>query len=483
MTVVNPGDDIAAAVTAAGVNGTLLFMPGTHRYSTNVIIRPLNGQTFVFTRGAVVKGSAVLSSWVVDSTEWKATGQTQDFSASYDSREDEDTHGLGNLPDFFMDGVLLGHVLSRGALGAGKCWLDTANNVVYVRDNPNGRLMEATKTERMFQTNPTNPADNVSWLGSGQMMHFGNSAVGVSTQVTNWRLEDLDFSYAHQAAFAIGGAAGVSNPDTGYSTNLVVRNVKSHDNGMNGYSITKQRDLLVENVELARNNSYIHFGNDTISNGGGVSEGNGKYLFIKNATIRGLISYDADGDGIWFDTDAINIVVELCVLRHNSRHGIHYEASQDAEIRYNSIEYNGPSNWPGDPDMSRWGGSLGIHNSTSKNVTFHHNLLRTNSLRMMSLTWGSRGSSPSGYGEHQSSNCNYHHNVLYLRDTGSDQVGENGNSTPDARLFTSGNDFQNNTYFAPVSTTRANFRWNGANKTFAQWQALGFDTAGSISLG
>ncbi len=56
--ILNPGDNIAALVSAAPAGATFYFEPGVYR---GVSLAPKDGQTFIGAQGAILNGSAVLS--------------------------------------------------------------------------------------------------------------------------------------------------------------------------------------------------------------------------------------------------------------------------------------------------------------------------------------------------------------------------------------------------------------------------------------
>ena len=95
-------------------------------------------------------------------------------------------------------------------------------------------------------------------------------------------------------------------------------------------------DLTVQRNEFDHNN-YLHAGPRT----GGYHEGSVKILNSHDVVFRDNWSHDNDGDGLWFDWDNHDILIENNVLEGNSRNGLHYEASFDATVRYNTIRDNG----------------------------------------------------------------------------------------------------------------------------------------------
>jgi len=139
----------------------------------------------------------------------------------------------------------------------------------------------------------------------------------------------------------------------------VIQNNHVRHNGIIGMTTGAVDAFTVQGNEFDHNN-YLHAGPRT----GGYEEGSVKILQSHDVVFRDNWSHHNVGDGLWFDWDNYDILIENNVLENNSRNGLHYEASFDATVRYNTIRGNGTDSGS-EP--------AGILNSTSKNVEYYGN--------------------------------------------------------------------------------------------------------------
>ena len=131
--------------------------------------------------------------------------------------------------------------------------------------------------------------------------------------------------------------------------------------------------VAAPNYSLVRNN-YIHHNTDggyfgyrivgTTFEGNEFSyNGRHKVVATSNVTFRNNFVHHNIVDGIWYDADNTNGLVEGNRVEDNGREGIFYEISQVATIRNNTVRRNVSS---------------GIFVSTSKNVEAYGNTVENN---------------------------------------------------------------------------------------------------------
>jgi hypothetical protein len=449
MRVVRPGDDLQAALNAVGTGGTVCFRTGIYRLERP--LEPLSGQTLLFRPGAVLNGSEVVTNWSRQGPYWRSGGHEQDFSdepwLSDPALMCPDVPTACIYEDVFLDGRPLLHVQSLSAHdGPGEVFLDKATDTIYIATEPTDRLVEATVGGFAVHS-PAVPSTGVTIRGA-TIEKFAWD--GIYTQGDRWSISDSDIRYNHRQGIGIYGGTGV-----------VVQNSRVHHNGMIGMTAGGAVDLTVRDNEFDHNN-YLHAGPRT----GGHHEGSVKILQSHDVTFRDNWSHHNVGDGLWFDTDNYDVLIESNVLEDNSRNGLHYEASFDATVRDNTIRDNG---------TDRSSQPVGILNSTSKNVEYYGNLIEDNVIRAFVITWQDRGGSAT-LGEHQSANIYFHDNVVVLDENGQSWVGVYWDQDP--RVYSSNNRFQGNTYYAQRQGDHW-WRWDGPDLTWAEWRALGFDTAGA----
>jgi len=435
----------------AGAWASLCFMPGTYRLDQG--LHPLPGQTLVFRAGAVLNGSEIVTNWTRQGSHWFSTDHSHSDLDNVPGLPDpaqmcQVTQSACIYEDVFFDGRPLHHVQTLSALDEPQeVFFDKPIGTIYLSTDPTNRLVEMTVSGFGISSPTTDVVTDDVIIRGATIEHF--AYVGIYTEADGWTIEDSEIRYNHGGGIGIFGGTG-----------HVIRNSRVHHNGMIGMTAQHVDDFTIEGNELDHNN-YLYAGPRT----GGYHEGSVKILESNEVVFRNNWSHDNVGDGLWFDWDNYDVLIENNVLEGNTRNGLHYEASFDATVRFNTIRNNGT--WESQ--------SAGILNSTSKNIEYYGNRIEHNLIRPIVILWGDRGFNAM-LGERQSANLYFHDNVIILDDSDQSWVGASLDQDP--RVFDSNNRFQGNTYHA---TARGEnwWRWDSGSLTWTQWQTRGFDTAGS----
>ena len=241
-----------------------------------------------------------------------------------------------------------------------------------------------------------------------------------------------------------------------------------HDNSQYGITGGPGKDILIENNELAHNNTSHDCGGTCIGNAGG-SKIVGSTTGTQNLTWRNNYVHDNIGVGIWSDGNVSSSLYEYNRVTNNSGSGIEHEISWDAVVRYNTLT-NNDSRHAG--RSCGYGGQLIIANST--NVEAHGNTVTgsngTNGICAIDIH------RPDVPAPHSQAVANYyvHDNDIFMTD------GASTGLVGRASSLTANNRFVNNSYHV-TDTTRRYWAWPGVSATWAAWQALGRDTTGSLS--
>lgn len=220
--------------------------------------------------------------------------------------------------------------------------------------------------------------------------------------------------------------------------------------------------------------------------------GGNKVLACLDTYVANCWGHDNQGAGLWFDFNPGAHIVEENVFEDNARWGFFYEVgtgvesegwTASAQIRNNHFLNNVTS------DDGSWFNSVEMLASCSDGAMngglgyeIHHNIIDSTHRAL-------------GFVDHNCHpfdvrNFSAHDNDVYLRTTNLGRVGgevitvsgsPSCDDIPYADPFagSSNNDFTNNHYHVQ-NTGLAYWRWNGTNRTWAQWQALGHDTSGSL---
>ena len=442
--VVGRTDSIQAAIQAAGSGGSLCVKPGIYRFRTP--LRPLAGQTLTFERGAILSGARVTTGWRRSGTRWVLDNQRQDFSTPSWLRTYvcKDNPSACILEGLFRDGVPLKHVMTLSALAKGKVYFNNAKDRMFIIDDPRGHRMEATVLAIGIE--PSGAGVTIRGAVIEKMGWLGINATAPGSTI-----EDCEIRYVQTTGLRLVG------------NDHVVRRNFIHHNGNTGIQATDGSRLLMEANEVAFNN-YLHFGGRPVPH----HEGGAKFLRTSDVTLRGNYSHHNDGDGWWFDTDNIRVIVEDNVFKANTRYGFFYETSYDAVIRNNVFRRNAT-----DPT---WNGSH-LRITTSKNVEVVGNRFEDSGWSTLSLDWMDRGM--GAYGEHQLTGLFVHDNVFQLSNgwVGTPYGFDAITAAP------SNNRFQANRYIVP-DVSASWWMWGpGRRIGWAKWNAFGFDLGGSVEVG
>lgn len=327
----------------------------------------------------------------------------------------------------------------------------------------------------------------------GKFQNFGTTTItswvpgGLRLRGGGGTIQDVEFTNCH---------AGLNI----HGSNATVSRCKIHGNFRLGgnCSGTGSSNVLVEQCEIYNNNTQNF-------NHGGHAGGWAK--FVDNQLGAGAVTFRANwvhdnaGAGVWFDYwrhTSGQVVVEENVFDDNRYWGIFYEASYgNAVIQRNALYDNAfvVPNLPNNPEAPDWFRAVQMQSSNSDGslgygggVLFTRNII-DGSQRAMGMV----------NHDYHPSNCkenSFTYNQVILRNPaqlGGDSVqfgaqvgGADLGATKDMWATTSENTFDYNDY--QVASTDTKY-WKadsaaagGIPKTWAEWQALGFDVNGSRSL-
>lgn len=441
-TVIQPGTSIQSAINAAPTGQTICLAPGTHRIKTQ--LWPKADQSFVGLPGAIVSGSEVIS-FQPQGRLWVSPAHTQQ-PVSAPANCAAAAAGTCNMPfRLFVNGTALKPAGSFATLTSGTYYFDLATDNVYMADDPTGKTVElGIAALGMSGTKNNVPADGVDVSGI-TWQHFANERNGVISTFAakNWTITGNEVRYSHDCGIWSG-------------TGTVVSGNYVHHMGRLGLCGTGGIDMLVENNEIAFNNTD---GFDPRWDGGGT-----KWVKTLRLTVRNNHSHDNLGPGLWTDGSNMTTVYEGNRVERNSEEGIFHEISYDAIIRNNVVLSNGRN-------IGTWG--AGIMVSSSPNVQIYGNTVK-GGWNGISLVQENRGSGT--YGAFTLKNVTVSNNLVTMT-KGSTGVFD---TTGTGSVFKQGTiKFQSNNY--TLSAGDQWFNWAGAKQTAKQWKALGMDKTGQFN--
>lgn len=462
---VNPGDDLSALITANGTGTTFCLRPGTHRITASGGLSPKTGDVFIGVGSStILSGSKLVTSWTVSGSDWFATGFLPGSAPSASGTCAAATP-LCYVPyDVFYNGTWLTPVASQGALGAGKVFLDYAANRIYVRDNPTSATVEQSWASHLF----TGSGDDVQ-IKNLILQHsasFTNTgAVDPGSGATGWIVDRNEIRWNH--AYGTGpGSVGF-----GETLDLTITANNVHHNGQDGTGADGEGNLVQYNE--VHHNSYA--GYDLLWDSGN------KFGHARNLIVDGNYYHDEIGPGIWCDINCEDIVVSNNYVADTQR-GIMFEISCGALIYGNTVVR------ASDPAGGSWGG-IGILISTSEGAEVYNNQVydSPHSIWAISQERLIEARDCTGGAEHVVKDLYVHNNQENLNFADPPFGAKTGLWTDTGRtdLYSSKNNrFQANTYYD--TTPSSEWDWGMTSPpysnilNFANWQATGNDTTGTV---
>lgn len=268
------------------------------------------------------------------------------------------------------------------------------------------------------------------------------------TESTGWVMEHLEVTGCMGAGIYMSHSSRVSYCNI-------------HHNGQIGL-LGWAEDSVLEYSEVAFNNTG---GNDPNGEAGGM-----KFFHAASMTVRNNYVHDNTGPGIWFDAYNYSCTIDGNRVEDNTHAGIFYEISYAGIIRNNTVSRNG-----GAAAFTR----AGIYVSSSPDCEIYGNTLSDNASGIIGQV-ASRAQSTDPTLDRGPVVCTglyVHDNTTNLTKGTSGLVDQIG----DGAIFGAGanNRFVANTY--TVNGIAKPFSGNGGAKTWVEWQAAGYDVAGTLT--
>jgi parallel beta-helix repeat protein len=442
-TQVRPGDDLQAALDAAGDGATVCFAAG--RYRQAAPLEPAAGQRLLAAAGTVLTGAVRLDGWRRDGPLWRARAP---LPAEPTLHGECVSGSLCQDPNVvFLADRPLRRAGSREDVAPGRFWADYRAGEIWLGDEPAGRTVELARAPAAV----AGPAADV--VVSGFVVErFASPAQRGAIQGDGggWRIERNEVrENAGTGVHATGGQ--------------VLANHIHHN---------RQLGLLgTGDGQLVQGNEIDH------NNTGGFSAlweaGGTKFARTDGLVIRGNHVHHNTGPGLWTDINNIRTTIEDNQVHANASHGIFHEISYQAVIRGNRVTDNGLA----DP-LPGWGGA-GIRVAASPDVQIQGNALAGNQNAIV-LVQQRRNDWPSPHGAHLLRNIEVHGNDVRLS---SDQLTGQVDDTGSEASYGRNVRFHDNTYRLPAPDARL-FTWQGTEWDLTTWrQRFGQDASSTFTTG
>lgn len=332
LKTIQAGVNKAIADARAGIGSRLMIYPGTYRetvtvnYKSNV---PITIQAMT-TGKAIIDGANVLTNWHKASTTVYAYSWKDSVSGC--SLPNGWYTGMPPVVQanemLFINGNPMTEVMSSSQLRPGTFYIYHAYNEVEVYP-PSGTNMSTARVEISARrsTLAVNGSRNIVFRGlvlqhAASCMNQSGATVGSSSNI----LFDND-----TANWNNWGAIGISS-----SSNVTVKNTTASYNGGPGLSGYEDVSSLWQNNET----DYNNWRGSTV----GLydfAQGGTKLMRMHGATVSSQKSYNNASQGLWFDTDNMNITISGAKLVGNLVGNLQLEASQGPVTVQNSTLCSG----------------------------------------------------------------------------------------------------------------------------------------------
>ncbi|NUU31983.1 right-handed parallel beta-helix repeat-containing protein [Arthrobacter sp. C9C5] len=461
------GGSIQAVINAAPEGARIGVPAGTFRISS--ALSPKRGQKLLALGGAgtaVIKGSKVVTGWVKDGSQarWYKNGL---LPAAYsDSGQCEVNSGAAANPcrkreQVYRNGVPLKRSMRLADLRPNGFFQDYTTNRTWLGSDPANATLEVARTPHAINSS----VSGVTLSGLTFTQFASPSQKGaVVAGGTDWVIENCTFKRNHAIGLQLANAARAR-----------IRNNAMIENGQLGMGHYASNNTIVENNEIARNNTAGYWGADWESGGF-------KATYSNSVMFRGNNVHDNRGTGTWFDINNMNATILGNSINNNYADGIRYEISYKALISDNRLAGNGYGLAAGDGRGSDYSlyAVAAINVNSSPDVEIRQNILGKNQ-NGIAAQMRNRGS--GSYGAWDLHNLNVHHNDVTLATGTRPGEGVQGLGTlspvsPATYYHAKNNRFDYNTYRMDAAARR--FSWNKSYMTFASFQSAGQERHGKL---
>lgn len=319
LKTIQAGVNKAISYAKSGIGTRLMISPGTYRESVTVNYRskvPITVQATT-TGASIIDGANVLTNWHKTTSTVYAYNWTDTVSGC--SLPNNWYTGMPPIvlanEMLFVNGQPMTQVMSSSQLRPGTFYIYRAYNEVEVYP-PSGTNMSTARVEVSARrsTLSVNGSSNIVFRGLG-FQHAAScmNQTGVTVGSSSNILFDTD-----TANWNNWGALGVSS-----SSNVTVKNSTASYNGGSGLNGYEDVNTLWQNNESDYNNwrgSMVGLYD--------FAQGGTKLMRMHGATVTSQKSYNNASQGLWFDTDNMNIKISSAKLVGNLVGNLQLEASQ-----------------------------------------------------------------------------------------------------------------------------------------------------------
>ena len=366
-----PGSDraVQTILDHGAAGATFCFAPGTYRFARP--IAPKTGQQLVAARhGVVLTGAKIVARFVRSGSNYRAKGFLQGGAFSSTNCLLPGS-GCNTTQDVFLDGKPLARVTSVARLAAGAFYEDFARNLIWLRDDPSGHIVEQAYAPAIVASNHGSIGVRgfVVEMAASPAQHGALQAIGY--RGNGWTIEGNEVRFNH-------GAGITSAPPDQAEGGSMIENNFIHDNGQEGIGAGGP-GLVVAGNEIAFNNRANY---DCGWECGGAKFAGADGTETTGLSATGNYVHDNAGPGLWCDINSYNVIFKHNRIENNRQvnpktgyttgSGIFLEISDRAVVADNTLKDNGPIANSSSPAAFYEGGQILL--SATPNVTVRNNV-------------------------------------------------------------------------------------------------------------
>jgi len=433
-----PGDNIQSQLDSHAAGTAFCFSAGTYRLTA--ALQPPTGDSLVADPGAILNGSKVVTGFTASGSNWTANVPVTQIAPNGQCTPGY-TACIYN-EQVFVDSKPLWRVATLAEVQPGKFYFDYSTNVLYLADNPSGHEVEMAVSNGAIKSKTTT-TNNVTVSGF-VIEKFANPAQQGAVHcafASGWIIQNNEIRLNHGAAIRS-------------CNNNKVLNNKVHDQGQIGIT-GHDSGTLVDGNEV--------YNNDTAGFWENWDAGGSKWANAHNYTIQNNYFHDNVGNGIWCDVQDDHMLIQNNRSENNGDQGIRYEVSYFGTITGNTVLNNG---------------GIGITDSDSPETTISNNIVSGNKGGGIRPILGSSDRGSGQFGPFDLHNVLVSNNIV-------DMVPGSVSGLIDLQGTSSFDPAKNNRFTGNQWTVHDSGKylyWNGAKRTWSEWQAFGQDTNGAYAL-
>jgi hypothetical protein len=360
-----PLKTIQAAVNVANTDnqkkiGTKIIVnPGVYRET--VLINPASNQSTVpltlqaaTTGTAVIAGSDIVTNWSAESNKpgaYVASWAPTASSCAIPSGWPTTINPIGLRTEMiFVNGVPLTQVLDWSTMVPGTFYNNPTYSTLHIMP-PAGTNMSTAVVEAANRAKTLSIVGRSNTVIRGMVFRHAANCINTSgatvTSGSNILFDQVQANWNNWGGLSISG-----------SNNITVQNSVASHNGGVGFQSTQTQYALYNSNESDYNNwrgaqaAFYDWG-----------MGGTKFFQMRNVTVQNHFSYNNQAQGLWFDTDNQNVLVDGATLVGSQQAALQIERNEGPITIQNSL-------------LASSGNGLNILTSqqmTIKNNTFYNN--------------------------------------------------------------------------------------------------------------